>query len=304
MSSRLGNVIILASLAVVLFSISKTAQHEGENGRSSRVAQAQMTGQWSIEGQRGVDNVRLQLERRDTEGDRESISVHLDLTRLQGLTPEQVYSGASRVDFQLVREAGTFTFSGSFREGRGAGQWTFNINPAFAVELRKHGYERVTEEELYALALSDVGTAYISELEQAGYRKLTVSQLVAFYTNDVRADYIASLGSVGYTELFPNELVALRSNGITANDARIFGELVSGDIPAKQLIALKSNGVTEAYIKSLQEVGYKRLTAGQLIALRTNGVTRDFIERLQGRGHKNLPVERILSIRINAGDQY
>ena len=292
MSSKVREVAMLGLLTMVL-GFAKVP-HSGQ------VAPADMTGEWSIQGQRG-GRVRLQLRHSEKEKGRASVSIHLDLPQFQGLTEEQLFSNASSASFRLVREAGTFTFSGSFHEGAGTGQWTFKAEQAFVSLLRKHGYQQPTSEELYALAIGDVRGRYIADLERQGYPNLPISQLVLLYTNGVSAAYIAGLRSAGYTAISPNELVALRSNGVTANDARVLHGLVSGDIPAQQLIALKSNDVSVPYIKSLDDVGYKGLTVAQLLALRTNGVTRDFIERLEKRGQKNLTVERLLSLRINAG---
>lgn len=284
---------LVGPIVLILLNVSAVSPRDNRGQGNIAIGPNPISGSWIIVVPAGTDKARLQLEWQQEKG----ASVHVLLMQLQGLSATQVHSSGAPVNFQLVREAGTFTFTGSFRRGTGTGEWTFKGNLAFVDELRKHGYEQTTEAELYALALSDVGTAYISELERAGYRKLTVSQLVSLYTNDVRADYIISLGSAGYSGLPPNVLVALRSNGITANETSVFKQLISGVITSGQLIALKSNGVTDGYIKSLLDAGYKQLTARQLIALRANGVTPDFIQRLQDRGYKNLTVERILSLR-------
>jgi len=282
--------VVFSSLVLILLNVSTVSSR---NRRNESNIPGPMSGSWIIVVPAGSDKARLQLQGQW----KNNASVHVPLLQLQGLSTTEVHSNGSSVNFQLVREAGKFTFTGLFRKGTGTGEWIFKGNSAFLDGLTKHGYEHITEEDLYALALSDVGITYIRELELAGYRRLTTTQMVGLYTNNVTTDYIASLESVGYKKLSPNELVALRSNGITAKDASIFSKLVVGNIPAVQLIALESNGVTEAYIRSLQDVGYNQLTAGQLIALRTNGVTRDFIQRLQQRGYERLTVERILSLR-------
>jgi len=261
MSSKVRNTVMLALMTMAIFGFAKVFR--------SQSATTGMTGQWSIQVTR-EGRARLQLQSDDKGKGRASF--HLALTEFAGLTEAQVVSSASRVDFRLVREAGTISFSGTFHDRAGTGQWTFAADPAFVSFLRKHGYEQPTSEELYALALGDVRESYIAELERAGYRKLAITQLVSLYTNGVSPAYIAGLQAFGYTAIPPNELVALRSND-----------------------------VSESYIKSLADVGYKGLTSAQLLALRTNGVTRAFIERLEKRGQKNLTVERLLSLRVNGG---
>jgi len=200
-----------------------------------------MTGHWSIQS-KGNGHVRLQMSR---DKGKSSASSRLALTEFEGIIDEQLFFSSSRVNFRLVREAGTFTFSGSFHEGIGKGQWTFNAEPAFVSRLRKHGYQQPTNEELYALAVSDVRGSYIADLEREGYRTLPISQLVGFYANDVSVPYIKSLGDVGY-------------NGLTA----------------AQLISLRTNGVTRDYIEQLARRGQKNLTVARLLGLRTNGVPR------------------------------
>jgi hypothetical protein len=261
MSSIVRNTVTLGLITMAILGFAKIF--------GSQSATTGMTGQWTIQATR-EGRARLQLQSADKAKGRASF--HLALSQFSGLTEAQVVSSASRVDFRLVREAGTISFSGSFHDRAGTGQWTFNADPAFVSFLRNHGYEQLTNDDLFSLAISDVRGTYVEELKREGYGKLPIG-----------------------------ELVALRSNGVTADDARVLRALVSGNIPAQQLIALKTNDVSAPYIKSLADVGYKQLTAPQLLALRTNGVTRDFIERLEKRGQKNLTVERILSIRVNGG---
>jgi hypothetical protein len=229
MWSKLGSAAMLVLPMTMLLSFAKVP-------RSSEVVTADMTGQWSIQSQ-GNGHVRLQLS---ADKGKSRASIRFALTEFQGLTEEQLFS-ASRVNFRLVREAGIFTFSGSFHEGTGTGQWTFNADPAFVSLLRQHGYKQTTNVELYALAVSDVRGSYIADLEREGYRTVPINQLVGLYTNDVSVPYIKSLGDVGY-------------KGLTA----------------AQLISLRTNGVTRDYIEQLARRGQKNLTVERLLSLRTN----------------------------------
>lgn len=265
MSSKVRNTVMLALMTMAILGFAKIF-------RSNQSETTGMTGQWAIK-VTPEGRARLQLQSADKAKGRASF--HLALTQFEGLTRDQVFSSAARVSFRLVREAGTISFSGSFHDRAGSGQWTFTAEPGFVSFLRNHGYEQLTSDDLFSLAIGDVRQTYVEELEREGYAKLPFGQLVA-----------------------------LRTNAVTADDARVWRALVAGDIPAQQLIALKTNDVSAPYIKSLADVGYKQLTAPQLLALRTNGVTREFIERLEKRGHKNLTVERVLSIRVNGGNRY
>jgi hypothetical protein len=207
---------------------------DGQAGTSA------MTGQWTIQLQR-EGRVRLQLQSCDKETRRASVSSQLALTEFQGLTEAQLVSTAP-VNFQLVREAGTFSFSGAFRERAGTGEWAFNVAPAFITLLRQHGYAQPTSAELFALASSDVDAAYIASLRSAGYTTISLNELTALKSNGVTADYIKLLGDEGYTKL-----------------------------TAAQLIALRTNGVDREFIDRLESHGQKNLTVQRLLSLRTNG---------------------------------
>jgi hypothetical protein len=239
MSFKPGNVIMIVSLVVMLLSFVKAQLH------SSEAVTANMTGQWSIEAQRD-GRLRLRVLRGDKERNRASYSIHLALAQFQGLTHEQVFGSSSSVDFHLVREAGTLSFSGSFHEGTGAGHWTFNASPAFISLLGKYGYEQPTDQELYAL-----------------------------YTNDVGSDYIAGLRSAGYTGLAPTQLVALRSNDVTLAYIKSLQDAGYKGLTTAQLIALRTNGVTRDFIERLERRGQKNLTPERLLSLRINAGTPD-----------------------------
>jgi hypothetical protein len=230
MPYKVRNATMLALLTMVLPGFAKVP-------RDSQAGGSALTGRWSIQ-VRAEGRVRLQLQ--SCEG-RASVSSQLALQQFQGLTEAQLTSTAA-VNFQLVREAGTFTLSGEFRERVGAGQWTFNVAPAFSTLLRQHNYEQPTNAELFALAASDVDGAYIVSLRSAGYDAISLNELAALKSNGVTAEYITSLGAAGYTKL-----------------------------TAAQLIALRTNGVDREFIEGLESRGQKHLTVQRLLGLRTNG---------------------------------
>src|SRR5215212_353856 len=94
----------------------------------------------------------------------------MDLADLRGLTAAQLASSATvPVQFQLAREAGTVTFEGTFRNGDGAGQWSFAPNRGYVAAVRALGvdfdlHSDGEEEDLLTVALLDVSTAYIRSM--------------------------------------------------------------------------------------------------------------------------------------------
>ena len=200
MSFTIRKTTMLALLTMALFGFAKVSAQTGTSG---------MTGKWSIEWRRD-GRVRLQLQ--SSAKGLASVSSHVALAQFQGLTEAQLAASAD-VRFQLVREAGTFTFSGSFGGGSGTGQWTFNAAPVFLAVLRQHGYEQPTNQQLFALASSDVRGSYIAELEREGYQKIPHSEVVALYSNGVDREFIERMKNHGQKNLTVERLLSLRTNG-------------------------------------------------------------------------------------------
>ena len=87
--------------------------------------------------------------------------------QLQGLTREQTFSAAGgQVKFQIKRDAGTFDCDGWFKDGRGAGLFTFIPNRGFVAELNRRGISgNLTDEQLFQFAHADMGLAFLNELK-------------------------------------------------------------------------------------------------------------------------------------------
>src|SRR5688500_6093184 len=115
--------------------------------------------------------------RRDRENGRSnqrSTDLEIALDQLTGLTRDQIMSSAGNVvRFQLKRDAGTFNFEGWFKDGNGSGHFTFGPSSSFAGDLSRLGFGTANDEQLQALAMSDVGSAYINELRAQSYASTT-----------------------------------------------------------------------------------------------------------------------------------
>src|SRR5215213_5738819 len=92
-----------------------------------------------------------------------------------GLSEAQINAATQTpVRFELRREAGTIAFDGFFRNGKGAGEFTFTPNQAYLTTIRNMGIDvdierrsrrgRDNDDEhdpLFALAALDVSTDFI-----------------------------------------------------------------------------------------------------------------------------------------------
>src|SRR6185295_9203654 len=124
-------------------------------------AQDSRDGQWILESLREAGRYNLTLSYssgRLGRGNNMSSSL-VTLDRLRGLSQPQIMSAGSNVQFQLVREAGTFNCEGWFKDGKGAGHFVFAPSAAFSAELVRRGYPAPTEAQQFSLAMEDARIA-------------------------------------------------------------------------------------------------------------------------------------------------
>ena len=95
------------------------------------------------------------------------------IEELAGLPANDDQFTVSSVKFELRREAGTLAFDGSFRDGRGAGLFTFTPRADYIAEMKSLGYtDDLPLWRRFQLAVHDVGPKYIRALKTEGYDKL------------------------------------------------------------------------------------------------------------------------------------
>src|SRR5687768_9740159 len=118
-------------------------------------ALAAVTGVWSADAS-DTDKSRIQLHIRQGHS---SVGKTVEVSELQGLDRSALDSDSSQaVAFKIVRDAGTFTFQGTFHDGEGAGHFRFEPASDFYQQLRALGVREMNREEndLVNLAMLDV----------------------------------------------------------------------------------------------------------------------------------------------------
>ena len=266
----------------------------------------------------------MRTNRHDNNGSRYLIS------DFAGLTPGQVRS-ASAVDvrFEMRREAGTITYEGSFRNGEGAGTFTFAANDEFPATLQRLGVElggkRDADHELFTLAIFDVSSSFIKSMQAIGYDE-PLEKYIAFRIFSVDPAYVRDMASVGFDHLSADKLVETRIHGATPDyiremrrsgddlpldkyiESRIFqitpefaAEMARAGYPnlgRDVLVQFKIHGVTTDFIQDLKRLGYTRIPAQKLVEMRIHGVTPDYIRRLETAGYKHVPIDKMVQMRI------
>ena len=284
------------------------------------------------------------------DGDRERFQFSMNLdhdgnvgrgyarTDFSGLTLEQVNATASTpVAFELRREPGTVGYEGSFKNGRGAGDFSFAPDLDFPKRLAavgvawetKHGDEA---QLLFQLATNDMTIDFIRSMQAIGYRE-DLQTYIQFRIFRVDPAYVRAMDDVGFKHLSAQKLVETKIHGATPEyirDMRAHGEDLSLDdciqsrifqvtpefaddmrqlgyanLSHDTLVAFRIHGVTGDFIRELKQLGYANVSADDLVAMRIHGVTPSFIRKAGKAAHHRVSIDRLIEMRIfgiEAGD--
>jgi hypothetical protein len=195
----------------------------------------------SWRGDDGRPRVQLQLR---TEGRDSHWGFGVRPEDLQGLPPGARDGAVANARFHLVREAGTFTFSGTFDDGRGSGPFTFAPAAAYVRTMEGFGYRNLPGERLMRLAVLDVTGAFVRELRDAGQTTLPLEDLVRFRIHGVSGSLVRSFAQAGLTPLAPGDLVRLRVHGVTPDFLTGLRSRRYTGLGADDLTRMRIHGVT------------------------------------------------------------
>ena len=266
---------------------------------SSKAAAAPITGQWTVEFTDRADTVHLTLQRRQGEHGFMNSSSNFRAADLKGLDRAKAGSGGAPVRFRIERDAGTLDCEGWFKENKGSGHFTFTANPTFVAEMGRLGYDQLSDEKVFALAVHDVSLRFIDELKALGYERVPLDDLLAMHIHGVTPDFIREMKGLGYADLAVDDLVAMRIHGVTADFVRALEALGYDAVPVDDLVAMRIHGATPEFAGELKALGYDRVPPDQLVAMRIHGVTAEFIKTMQSRGYASLSVDKLVSLRIH-----
>ena len=199
---------------------------------------------------------------------REDGGIHLDITRGNSMHWGQsmdaaAFSGLSSaawstsaetpVKFDMVRDAGTIHFSGTFADGDGVGRFTFEPNRNYLATLRSLNVNGNIDDDddLFALTMHDVSTAFIREMQSLGYRE-NLDQYIAFRIHGVSPQFVRDLRALGYNDLSADQLVAFRIHGVSPQFIRELRDAGYSGIPVEKLVEMKIHGISADDVKRMR----------------------------------------------------
>ncbi|MCA1568353.1 MAG: hypothetical protein LC803_22445 [Acidobacteria bacterium] len=271
----------------------------GKVGGSHAVqAQNTITGQWTAEISRSKpDEIQMTYHRRSESGGFNMSGARVSLGEMQGLTSEAAFSARANVNFNVVREAGTFACEGYFREGKGAGFWTFTPSRSFVSAMRERGYGDLSDEDMLRAALNNLTTNFIEDLKSAGYDRLEFKQLLRAASHGVTPEFIREMKSAGYQGLSMEELVRARNHNINGQYVKEVRAMGFDKQPLEKLIRLRNHRITREFINSMRAAGFDGLSIEELIRLRNHEITPEFVSGVKAEGYPNIPVETAIRLK-------
>lgn len=200
-----------------------------------------------------------------------------------GISPSVVQAATSTpVNLKLDRDAGTLILEGTFKNGDGAGQFTFSPNRTYYEAIRSMGLtadlgdDRSDGDQLFSLAVVDVSLAYIRSMRavfpEASLREFRKARAVG-----VTPDYVASIRQSGFEITSLHDAARLCAVGVTPEYIRSLRAAGVDVRDARDATRLRTANVTPEFVAQLADAGYRNLSARDLIRMASAGVDGHFI---------------------------
>jgi len=282
---------LFALTAFVLFPADDTA---GVNAQSLQKA---LKGEWIAEYKSAKPNqIYFMFQRRTGNDGYNMNSDDLLLTELQGLAPNAISSSKTDVNFNIVREAGTFACEGFFSNGKGTGFWTLTPNEKFISAMRTRGYDNLSSEDLLRAAFNNLTIKFIEDLKTAGYDRVTFNELVRARSHDIDPEYIREVKAMGFERQPLETLIRMRNHDITAGFVNEMRSAGFENLSIEELIRLQNHEITSAYINDLKAEGYENIAAETAIRLKNHDIDRNFIQRAKAQGYTNVSPDELIRL--------
>ncbi|HWW85336.1 MAG TPA: hypothetical protein VNZ26_17120 [Vicinamibacterales bacterium] len=299
------SVVGLALGAVVIVNLA--AQSGAAQATQSSASATDIHGTWTAE----LRNGRVFLQIRTSppsdwnRGDGDwNMGQTFSLDELEGIPAKSTDAEqftVSSVKFDLKREAGSFAFEGAFREGRGAGLFTFTPRAAYVGEMKALGYsDDLPLWRRFQLAVHDVGPKYIRALRAEGpslYSKLSLDQVQRAKNHGVTIDYIRELRAQGLRDLPIEDLVRARDHGVTGDYINTLKSAGYANLQLDQLVRVRDHGITPVYLDGMRRAGFNNLPLEDVVRAKDHGVNPDFVQEIRGLGLNVANLEAYVRLR-------
>lgn len=268
------------------------------------VAQTVVTGDWTADSTDTKDGkIHLSINRSAGKGHQNQFGSDFAIEDLQGLSQSQLAGG--KVNFRLVREAGTVDFEGSFSNGKGSGTFRFTSDPNYVSAMKARGFDfektRSDREDrsdrLLSAALINVTTALADDLKSVGFGDLDVDDLFKAAIFKVDSRFMAEMTATGFPNLTMEDLVKARIFKIDADYVRQVHEMGFADKDFESLVKFRIFKVTPEYLSELKSYGFTDLSSEDVVKFRIFNIDAAFIQKAKA-SDPNVSVEDMVQMKI------
>lgn len=276
-------------------------------GSGQILAQTAITGEWTSEAKKErSDKIHLSFERKTEKGGRNQNGSSYEFSELQGLSRSDTENG--RVNFKLVREAGTIECEGTFTNGRGAGTFRFVPNMGYVDAMKSRGFDITSEqwnkggrdsveERLFMAATLNVTTALADDLRSANFPNLDFGDLVKAAIFKVDGKFMAEMKATGFPNLSMEDLVKARIFKIDADFVRKTRDMGFGTDSFEGLVKFSIFKVTPEFLTELKNEGLTNLTSEDVVKLRIFKIDAAYVREARA-AEPNITVEQLVQKRI------
>jgi hypothetical protein len=227
-------------------------------------AAADDEGAWTLSAAADGANLRLQLRW----GDGSTWNRVMEESAFSGLSGAADAPGG----FRIEEDAGTFHFTGAYRDGRGGGRFRFQPHREFAAMLRALGIEgagQVSDRDLMNLAFGGLSGADIQEFRAIGVSVGTMDEVMTLAIHQVSPEYVRALQGLGATGANSMDaVVAARMFGLNPELVRELATVGIRALPLDEYIGIHRAGITPAFVREVRAAGHTRLSPDELMDLR------------------------------------
>jgi len=232
---------------------------------ATSVTAAEIRGAWTASASADEDAGRMYLQITRNRSNNGQTMLRSSFT---GLTDSQIHSVTQvPVSFKLVREAGTLTFDGTFRQGSGAGQFVFAPDAGFVNTLRSLDLStegsgkqknRDLDEQLLQMAIHDVSSSFIRGMQAEGYRG-SLDDYFSMRIHRVTPELVRELRLLGYDKISSDDLVSSQIHRVTPQYIREMRAAGQPRLSLEELTGMRIHRATPEFIAELRELGYTNL---------------------------------------------
>ena len=234
-------------------------------------------------------------------------------------------------DFDLIREAGTLKLNGRFENNEGIGSYTFEENTALRTYLKGKGYDDISKEMMFHLALSDISKNYLSELnnmglkmnnkdlkhlahigpsldfikktnkalKSMGYSNVSLDNLMSLDIHDVNMEYIKELRSLGFKDMTIEDIVQASIHDVTPDYFRSLKGVGLDDLSMDEMIQFAIHDIQVEDVQALKNLGFRDMTAEDIVHAGIYDVTPEYLKSFEAVGLSNLSMEEITQFAIH-----